>query len=35
MNQITNWKKQLVAEAAEIFPRRDVHGNEAVEQASM
>ncbi len=31
-NQITNWKKQLVAEAAEIFTRSGVHGNEAVEQ---
>src|SRR5947207_7194639 len=31
-NQITHWKKQLVAEAAEIFTRGGVHGNEAVQQ---
>src|SRR5213593_4562785 len=31
-NQITNWKKQLVAEAAEIFTRGGVHDNDAVEQ---
>ena len=31
-NQITNWKKQLVAEAAEIFTRSGVHDNDAVEQ---
>ena len=31
-NQITNWKKQLISEAAEIFTRGGVHGNEAVEQ---
>src|SRR5437867_3507841 len=31
-NQITNWKKQLVAEAVEIFMRSGVHNNEAVEQ---
>src|SRR5439155_23273348 len=31
-NQITNWKKQLVAEAAEIFTRSGVQGNEAVEE---
>jgi len=31
-NQITNWKKQLVADAAEIFMRGGVHGNEAHEQ---
>jgi putative transposase len=31
-NQITNWKKQLISEAAEIFARGGVHGNEAVEQ---
>ena len=31
-NQITNWKKQLISEAAEIFTRGGVHGNEGVEQ---
>src|SRR5437763_17154563 len=31
-NQITHWKKQLVAEAAEIFARAGVHGDEAGEQ---
>jgi transposase-like protein len=30
--QVTTWKKQLVAEAAEIFTRRGVHDNEAIEQ---
>ena len=31
-NQITKWKRQLVAEAAEIFTRGGAHGNEAVEE---
>jgi transposase-like protein len=31
-NQITTWKRQLVSEAAEIFTRGGVHGNEAIEQ---
>ena len=31
-NQITNWKKQLISESAEIFARGGVHGNAAVEQ---
>ncbi len=30
--QITTWKKQLVAEAAEIFTRGGIHDNEAFEQ---
>ena len=30
--QITTWKKQLVAEAADIFTRRGIHDNEAIEQ---
>ena len=30
--QITTWKKQLVAEAAEIFTHGGVHDNEAFEQ---
>ena len=31
-NQITTWKRQLVAEVAEIFTRGSVHSNEAAEQ---
>jgi transposase-like protein len=30
--QVTTWKRQLVAEAAEVFTRSGVHDNEAVEQ---
>ena len=30
--QVTTWKRQLVAEAAEIFTRGGVNGNEAIEQ---
>ena len=31
-NQITTWKRQLAAEAAEVFTRGGVHGNEAIEE---
>jgi transposase-like protein len=31
-NQVTTWKKQLLAEAPEVFTRGGVHDNEAVEQ---
>lgn len=30
--QITTWKKQLVAEAAEIFSRGGLHDNDAIEE---
>ena len=30
--QVTTWKRQLVAEAADIFTRGGVHDNEAIEQ---
>ena len=30
--QVTTWKRQLVAQAAEIFTRGGVHDNEAIEQ---
>ena len=31
-SQITSWKKQLVSEAAELFTRGGVRGNETAEQ---
>ena len=31
-NQVTIWKKQLLAEAPEIFTRGGVHDNDAIEQ---
>lgn len=30
--QVTTWKRQLVAQAAEIFTRGGVHDNDAIEQ---
>ena len=30
--QVTTWKRQLVAQATEIFTRGGVHDNEAIEQ---
>jgi transposase-like protein len=31
-NQVTTWKKQLVAEASGVFTRGGIHDNEAIEQ---